>query len=270
MDHKDIQELLPAYVDQELSIVDALAVERHLETCPACRREIEEQRGASLRIRSGAAYLHAPQALGARLDARLDARSPAQPAREPARADARWWQARWQAWWPQLAGALALALALGWGIGAYRTLPSTQQRQTEELVASHVRSLQVDHLADVASSDQHTVKPWFIGKLDFAPPVADLGPQGFPLIGGRLDYLDGRDVAVLVYRRNRHPINLYIWPGAGEPAKLQTAPQTTQAQGYHLVRWSDGGMNFWAVSDVTESDLAQFVQAVRAHVPGPQ
>jgi anti-sigma factor RsiW len=155
---------------------------------------------------------------------------------------------------------LAAVLALGWGIGEYRTLAWLQQRQTEELVANHVRSLQVDHLADVASSDQHTVKPWFIGKLDFAPPVVDLTPQGFPLLGGRLDYLGGRDVAVLIYRRNRHPINLYIWPGAGKPAP----PQMTQSQGYQVVRWSDGGMHFSAVSDVAESDLTQFVQAVRA------
>ena len=127
-------------------------------------------------------------------------------------------------------------------------------------MASHIRSLQVDHLADVASSDQHTVKPWFLGKLDFAPPVIDTVQQGFPLVGGRLDYLGGRNVAVLVYRRNRHPINLYVWPGAGRPA----APEATQSQGYHLVRWSDGTMNYAAVSDVAEGDLVQFVQAVRA------
>jgi anti-sigma factor RsiW len=254
MDHKDIQQLLPAYVDQELSIVDALTVERHLETCLACRSDIEEQRKVSMRTGSGAGYFDAPPALRARLIAGL-------PSRESTRAGARWWQT----WWPQPTAALALTLALvlglGWGLGEYRALPSTQQTLTEELVASHVRSLQVDHLADVTSSDQHTVKPWFIGKLNFAPPVVDLGPQGFPLVGGRLDYFGGRDVAVLVYRRNRHPINLYIWPGASK----SEAPQTTRWQGYHLIRWSDGGMNFWAVSDVADSDLAQFVQAERGH-----
>jgi anti-sigma factor RsiW len=138
--------------------------------------------------------------------------------------------------------------------------PSAQQGLTEELVASHVRSLQVDHLADVASTDQHTVKPWFLGKLDFAPPVIDAAQMGFPLVGGRLDYVGGRNVAVLVYRRNRHPINLYVWPGAGAPS----APRMTQSQGYHLVRWSDGNMNYSAVSDLAESDLEQFVQAVRS------
>jgi anti-sigma factor RsiW len=263
MDHEHIRQLLPAYVDQELGIIDALAVERHLETCLACRREIEEQRSVSMRTRAGAAYFEAPAALRARIGASL-------PARESTRTSAPWWQACRLEAAAALMASLALTLALGWGIGEYRAqhgaLSSMQHRQTEELVASHVRSLQVDHLADVTSSDQHTVKPWFIGKLDFAPPVVDLGPQGFPLIGGRLDYLGGRAVAVLVYRRNRHPINLYIWPGAD----MSATPHATQSQGYHLVRWSDGGMNFSAVSDVADSDLAQFAQAVRARTTGRQ
>lgn len=252
MDHNEIRQLLPAYVDLELNITDALAVERHLETCHACRLELEEQRAASARMRTGAPYFDASPALRARLVQALPAqRAPrsGSRSRQPFRA--------------QAAAALALVSALGWAISAYRT-PSPQQRLTGELVASHVRSLQVDHLADVASSDRHTVKPWFIGKLNFAPPVVDLAPQGFPLVGGRLDYLDDRDVAVLVYRRHRHPINLYIWPGADMPA----APRTSHLQGYHLVRWSDGRMNFSAVSDLADSDLAQFVQTLRPYTKG--
>ena len=249
MDHDEIQQLLPAYVDQELGIVDALAVERHLRTCAACRREIEEQRSVSDRVHAGEAYADAPAALRMRILASL-----------PGNPQPRTRRTAWQAWWPRAMTALAVLLALGWGVSVYRA-PPARQGLTEELVASHVRSLQVDHLADVASSDQHTVKPWFLGKLDFAPPVIDMGPLGFPLVGGRLDYLDGRNVAVLVYRRNRHPINLYIWPGAGTPS----APQATQWQGYRLVRWSDGSMNYSAVSDLAESDMAQFVQALRAH-----
>jgi anti-sigma factor RsiW len=249
MDHNEIQQLLPAYVDQELGIVDALAVERHLRTCDACRREIEEQRSVSDRVHAGEAYVDAPAALRTRILASL-------PGSRPSRAG----RTSWQAWWPRAAAALAVLLALGWGASVYRA-PSARQGLTEELVASHVRSLQVDHLADVASSDQHTVKPWFLGKLDFAPPVIDMGQLGFPLVGGRLDYVGGRNVAVLVYRRNRHPINLYIWPGAGTPS----ASQVAQWQGYHLVRWSDGNMNYAAVSDLAESDLAQFAQAVRSH-----
>jgi anti-sigma factor RsiW len=248
MDHNEIQQLLPAYVDQELGIVDALAVERHLQMCDACRREIEEQRDVRDRVHAGRSYVDAPETLRMRVLASL----PSNPARRTGRVS-------WQGWWAGAMTALAMLLALGWGISGYRASPA-QQGLTEELVASHVRSLQVDHLADVASSDQHTVKPWFLGKVDFAPPVIDMGQLGFPLIGGRLDYLGGRNVAVLVYRRNRHPINLYVWPGSGTPS----APQATQWQGYHLVRWSDGTMNYSAVSDLAESDLAQFVEAVRA------
>jgi anti-sigma factor RsiW len=247
MDHDDIQQLLPAYVDQELGIVDALAVERHLQTCDACRREIEEQRSVSNRVQAASAYVDAPAALRTRIMASLPDK-PAHRARG----------ATWRAWWPRTMVALAASLALGWGVSVYRA-PSAQQRLTEELVAGHVRSLQVDHLEDVASSDRHTVKPWFIGKLDFAPPVVDTGQLGFPLVGARLDYLGGRAVAVLVYRRNRHPINLFIWPGADMPS----TPLMTRSQGYHLVRWSDGNLNYAAVSDVAEGDLAQFVQAVR-------
>jgi anti-sigma factor RsiW len=249
MDHNEIQQLLPAYVDQELGIVDALAVERHLQTCDACRREIEEQRSVSERVHAAGVYVDAPAAVRMRVLASL----PGHPPRRTGRVS-------WPAWWPRAMTALAVLLALGWGVSAYRASPA-RQGLTEELVASHVRSLQVDHLADVASSDQHTVKPWFVGKLDFAPPVIDTAQLGFPLVGGRLDYLGGRNVAALVYRRNRHPINLYVWPGSGTPS----APQATQWQGYHLVRWSDGNMNYSAVSDLAESDLAQFVQAVRAH-----
>jgi len=248
MGHSDVQQLLPAYLDQELGIVDALAVERHLETCPDCRRDIEEQRSVSMRTRLGAAYFDAPPALRARIVAAVPTSQA--PRARPARA---------RAWLPRAAAALAVSLALAWGVSEYRAAPSPQQRLGEELVESHVRSLQVDHLTDVASSDQHTVKPWFIGKLTFAPPVVDLETQGFPLVGARLDYVDGHDVAVLVYRRHRHPINLYVWPGADQPA----TPQTVHRQGYRLLRWSHDGMNFSAISDVPDSDLTQFAALLR-------
>ena len=132
----------------------------------------------------------------------------------------------------------------------------------EDLISSHVRSLQVDHLSDVVSSDKHTVKPWFNGKLDFSPPVTDLATQGFPLVGGRLDYLDGRTVAVLIYRHNQHPINLYVWPSTDRDA----APQVQGRQGYHLIRWAAGGMVYWVVSDLATNELELFVRTVRSQV----
>jgi len=250
MEHSEIQQLLPAYVDRELGIVDALAVERHLETCLACRREIEEQRSAGSRTREEVPYFGAPPALRAKVIAGLPSGQ-----RPRTRLFAR------QTRWPQAAAALtvALAAALAWGVGEYRMARSPQNNLTEELVANHVRSMQVDHLTDVASSAQHTVKPWFNGKLAFAPPVIDLAAQGYPLVGGRLDYLEGQNVAVLVYRRRHHPINLTIWPGKDLPSR----PQITDKQGYHLVRWSAGGMNFSAVSDLGENELVQFVALLR-------
>ena len=131
-----------------------------------------------------------------------------------------------------------------------------------ELISSHVRSLQVNHLSDVVSSDQHTVKPWFNGKLDFSPPVIDLASQEFPLLGGRIDYVSDRTVAVLVYRHNQHPINLYIWPSAD----INVAPRVQSRRGYHLIHWALGGMNFWAVSEMGTNELELFVNALRAHV----
>ena len=126
------------------------------------------------------------------------------------------------------------------------------QGQIDELVASHVRSLEADHLLDVASTDQHTVKPWFDGKIEFAPPVIDLAPAGFPLIGGRLDYLQQGKIAALVYKRNKHIINLFIWPG-------EASPETEVKQGYNLIRFECKGMVCWAVSDLSPVDLQQFV-----------
>ena len=151
-------------------------------------------------------------------------------------------------------------LAVVWSGGLYLTLPSAQDRLMEELISSHVRSLQVDHLSDVVSSDQHTVKPWFNGKLNFSPPVIDLASQGFPLVGGRLDYLDGRTVAVLIYRHNQHPINLYIWPST----EMDAAPQVQGHQCYHLIRWALGGMDYWVVSDLATNELEFFVGALRS------
>src|SRR5206468_11378778 len=135
--------------------------------------------------------------------------------------------------------------------------PTSNQLLATQLIASHVRSLMADHLTDVASSDQHTVKPWLDAKLDFAPPVVDLSSEGFPLIGGRLDYLDNRPVAALVYGRRKHFINLFVWPAASHAAKV---PKTITREGYQLLHWADSDFNYWTVSDVNVNDLQLFKQ----------
>jgi anti-sigma factor RsiW len=249
MDHNQAKELLPAYLDQELGITDANAVEHHLGTCPECRQEYEEQRSVRVRLKGDAAYFKAPAHLARRIDMALPAERP-----HPARFKG------WGFNWLSAGAVMATLLALVWSASLYLTLPSAQDRLVEELVSSHVRSLQVNHLSDVASSDQHTVKPWFHGKLDFAPPVVDLTSQEFPLVGGRLDYLNDRSVAVLVYRHAQHPINLYIWPGADG----NLAPQMQSLHGYHLIHWATGGMDYWAVSDLAADELEIFVNALRS------
>ena len=139
-----------------------------------------------------------------------------------------------------------------------RSQSRTDNLLAQEVVSSHIRSMMLNHLVDVPSSDQHTVKPWFNGKLDFAPEVKDFADQGFPLAGGRLDYIDNRTVAALVYQRRKHSINLFIWPSPGAPIN----PQQFSVNGYHIIHWTKSGASYWAVSDVNSTDLSEFAELV--------
>ena len=156
------------------------------------------------------------------------------------------------------AAAAAVIVAVGGGLTMVRSVTARHDSLVDAVVEGHVRSLMADHLFDVESSDRHTVKPWFLGKLDFAPPVVDLASTGFPLLGGRLDYLNGRPVAALVYRRQQHTINLFVSPAVTAPEPIESRT----VRGFHVRHWSRDGMSFWAISDLNDRELNDFVNAI--------
>jgi len=155
-------------------------------------------------------------------------------------------------------------LIVAWNVVRFVMPAPTTNVLTQEVLASHIRSLMPGHLVDVTSSNQHTVKPWFNGKLDFSPPVVDLAQQGYPLIGGRLDYVRNKAVAVLVYQHRGHVINLFVWPEGQNEGQGTTS--ITQ-QGYHILSWNRSGMSYWVVSDLEEAQLQEFVRLVQQNTP---
>lgn len=241
---------LTAYRDEELEASDLLSVADHLETCADCQRAYAALENLSALVKAKAPYHDAPAHLAARIAAALP-QTPT-PVATTKRSTNRWN-------WLSGGAVFASLLAAAWSVSLYLAQPAPHQQVAEAVLASHVRSLQVSHLSDVASSDQHTVKPWFNGKLDFSPTVIDYTSVGFPLVGGRLDYFDQRAVAALVYRHRLHTINLFIWPGDA----VDGTPRLLTLNGYHLVSWSERGMNYWAVSDLASNELERFARIVR-------
>jgi len=252
--------MIMALVDGELDALHAAETEARIAACPSCAAEQARLLAQREALRGDGARAAAPGRLHARLEASL-AQAAAEPARAQPQPTAAMLRPRPWAWMGGGAGlAFAASAALFFAVGQV----GQGQALTDDLVASHVRSLQVAHLTDVATSDQHVVKPWFDGKLDFAPPVIELKPQGFPLVGGRMDYVGGRTVAAIVYQRGRHTINLFVWPeGRGDGGDT-----ARQDQGYGLRHWRSGGMNYWAVSDVNPADLALFEADLKARTGG--
>lgn len=248
MNCPDIRMLLHAYLDDELDAADSLAVARHLAECDACKRRFDACAQLGGNLRQAGLYMAAPAALRAHVVARL-----------PHHADiSRAPRQRWQ----MAVAALAALFVIAAVFAGWQTLQLRRQGSdtlVAEAVSDHVRSLLPGHLIDVRTSNEHTVKPWFDGRVDFSPQVKDLTAQGFGLIGGRLDVLDGKQVAALVYKRHLHTINLFQWPARA----AATTPAQTR-DGYHVLEWNDAGLRFVAVSSVAERDLQAFERAFRA------
>jgi anti-sigma factor RsiW len=249
MDCKQAQKLIDGYVDGELDVIRNLDIERHLQECALCSQGYKNHQALRNGIKAGLPYFKAPEELQRRLQLSV---------RKAAKAEAAARVLRWP--WLSIAAPLAAAAIVVLALVPLLKGPSADDLLGREVLAGHVRSLMANHLSDVASSDQHTVKPWFNGKLDFSPPVEDLAQQGFPLVGGRLDYLNNRPVAALVYHRQKHFINLFIWPTT-ESSDSGVKKETRQ--GYHLFHWTRSGMTYWAVSDVEESQLQEFVRQLQ-------
>jgi anti-sigma factor RsiW len=251
MECKELQELVHRYVDGEASAEERDAAEAHVVGCADCRKLMQEEKGWQQAIRRAGTYYTAPDLVRERIAGmtRRAAGSTASAATAT--------QAPWRGW--AIAASLLLSVTLSSAVSTYIATPSATALVEQDVVASHVRSLQMDHLADVASSDQHTVKPWFHGKLDYAPPVDDFAAEGFPLIGGRLDYIGRRSVAALVYRHAQHPINLFILPSRDADG----AAVASVDNGYNIVHWTKDGMTFWAISDLNAAELGEFEKLLR-------
>jgi anti-sigma factor RsiW len=234
--------LLHALVDGELDAGHAREVEAHLATCAKCAAAARDYREMKKMMADSGLRYTAPSELRRRIEASLP------HAEVPTR----------RAVLRGFALGSAVSAMAATGLFAVILRSGDEARLQTEFVSAHLRSLQANHLTDVVSTDQHTVKPWFNGRLDVAPPVVDLSSQGFTLVGGRLDYIDGRPVGALIYRRRQHVINLFVAQGANAETRAETV------QGFNVHRWSERGLNYWAVSDLAKDELANFCEKFEA------
>jgi anti-sigma factor RsiW len=242
--------LLHALIDGELDAGHAREVEAHLSTCTRCAALARDYREMKKAIAEGGLRYSAPPELRRRIEASLP-RTEAPTRRAVLKGFA--------------LGSAVSAIAAS-GLFAVVLRGDDEERLQTAFVSAHLRSLQANHLTDVVSTDQHTVKPWFNGRIDVSPPVVDLGPQGFVLVGGRLDYIDGRPVGAVIYRRRQHVINLFVAQGTGTE---QRAAKTETVQGFNIRRWSDRGLDYWAVSDLAKDELATFGEKIEAATRAP-
>lgn len=262
MDCKKAGLMLNAYLDGELDLSASLELEAHLADCANCRAEREALARLRRRLQEGLTRHAAPESLGRRVAQLTATHNPPGP---QAANNGRWQRRQFLA----MAASVLLAVVASGGTTYLLMRPAPVDPLAEEVVGSHIRSLMADHLIDIASSDQHTVKPWFDGRLDLAPAVVDLKAEGFPLVGGRLDYIDHQPVAAIVYRRGKHLINLFAWPAGSEGGgAVPGGVRTMTIRGYNLLAWTQGDLAYWAVSDVNPKDLAA-LQRLIAQNTGP-
>ncbi len=243
--------LLAGYFDSELDLVHTLEVEDHLRTCAACASVLEADR--ALRANIARSRLR----FSASSTSKRDIRAAVAAAFPPEKSTRNRWAWNWG--FAAITAALILCAVLTWKLlpaGA----PNNSNAIADEAIADHIRALMPGHLSDVESTDQHTVKPWFDGKLDFAPPVENFTAQGFPLIGGRLDYLDRHPAAALVYQRRKHFISVFLLPATGEPDRAESQ---TAERGYNVISWTRGSMNYWLVSDLNPAELEELAKLLR-------
>jgi anti-sigma factor RsiW len=245
-----VHRLIHPYLDGELDVVRSLEIEAHLKDCQTCAQAYDELRSLHSAISDTALRFDPRAALRNRVRSAVRDESP-----DESGATNRSLRLSWR--WMIPAVSFAVLLIVAWAVLALLNRPSTSHLIAQEIVSSHVRSLMEKHLTDVPSSDQHTVKPWFDGRLDFSPPVKDLAAAGFSLIGGRLDYIGNRPVAALIYQHRQHYINVFVWPSTGAS---DASGRALVRQGYNLINWTNSGMNYWAISDLNLAELQQFVQ----------
>jgi len=267
MNCEEATKVMDGYLDGELDPITSQTIEQHLRDCGRCDQAYKTHGSLIRAIGNATPYYKAPAGLRERIQSSLREEMAERPTHSVAR-DVQPlfsgrqpqprtipWETSWN--WLALAAAVIFAAIIAWNLVPRLQRPGADQFLATQLIASHVRSLMANHLADVASSDQHTVKPWLDAKLDFAPAVVDLSQKGFPLIGGRLDYLDNRPVAALIYQRRKHFINLFVWPAGSDAAR---STKTMTRQGYQLSHWIHSDLNYWAVSDINEKELQEFKQ----------